>query len=199
MPMNVPSVSNTSDIENAKIVTSTSGRRPGFEKSEPKPSPVNSAPNVCGSWPNASPIEIELFIVVRPIGMPMTVVMAMASSMPPLILRIVKTMTSSRPMRNNHSVGLLNVARPGVAPVDRPLPADSASFVVNVMRSTLSRPTYATNRPMPPPIACCSASGMARMIIWRTLVTVMRMLIRPHRNTMHNVSCHVKPRPKQTV
>ena len=48
-------------------------------------------------------------------------------------------------------------------------------------------------------MACCRDSGMARMIILRILVTVMRMLIRPHRNTMHMVCCQLKPRPKHTV
>ena len=41
VPMKVPSVSKVSDIENAKIVTSTSGSLAGSENSEPKPSPVN--------------------------------------------------------------------------------------------------------------------------------------------------------------
>ncbi len=36
VPMNVPSVSKTSEIEKAKIVSCTSCRRPGVEMSEPK-------------------------------------------------------------------------------------------------------------------------------------------------------------------
>ena|GEM_PF-6590699 len=53
--------------------------------------------------------------------------------------------------------------------------------------------------PMPPPMAFCSMGGIASMIILRILVTVMMMLMRPHRNTMHSVSCHVNFRPKHTV
>ena len=37
VPMNVPMVSKVSDIENAKIVTSTSGMRAGFENSAGNP------------------------------------------------------------------------------------------------------------------------------------------------------------------
>ena len=129
------------DIENAKIVTSTSGSLAGSENSEPKPSPVNRAPKVCGSCEKVSPSETELLMVVRPIGMPMTAVMMIVSSRPPLTLRIVNTMASSRPMRNSHSTGLLSVAMPGVAPVARPCPAAFVSFGVKVMKLTLSRPT----------------------------------------------------------
>ena len=141
VPMNVPSVSKVSDIENAKIVTSTSGSLAGSENSEPKPWPVNSAPKVCGSWLKVSPSDTELLIVVKPIGMPMSAVMTIVSSRPPFTLRIVKTMASSRPMRNSQSVGLFSVAMPGVAAVARPWPAAFVSFGVNVMKPTLSRPT----------------------------------------------------------
>ena len=40
---------------------------------------------------------------------------------------------------------------------------------------------------------------MDLMIILRILVTVMMMLMMPHRNTMHSVCCQVNPRPKHTV
>ncbi len=53
--------------------------------------------------------------------------------------------------------------------------------------------------PMPPEMAFCKERGMARMMCLRTLVTVTRMLIRPHRNTMDSACCQVKPRVKHTV
>ena len=49
VPMNVPMVSKVSDIENAKIVTSTSGSLAGSENRAGKPSAEKIAPKVCGS------------------------------------------------------------------------------------------------------------------------------------------------------
>ena len=141
VPMNVPSVSNVSDIENAKIVTSTSGSLDTSENSAGKPSALKITPKVCGSWANVSEMDTELDMLVRPIGMPMIAVMTMVSSMPPLSLSTVNTMANSRPIRNSHRVGVFSVARPGVAPVARPLPAALVSFGVKVTRLTLSMPT----------------------------------------------------------
>ena len=99
------------------------------------------APNVVGSSENVCDRDCEEPKLVTPNGMPTTVVMMMASSMPPLTFITVNTMASTRPMRNTHSTGVLNVVRPGVAAVARPLPAAFVSFGVKVMRPTLSMPT----------------------------------------------------------
>ena len=137
VPMNVPMVSKVSDIENAKIVTMTNGSLAGSENSAGKPSAEKMAPKVCGSWEKVSEMDTESAMVVTPNGMPATVVMAMASSRPPLTLSTVKAMASTRPMRNTHSTGLSNVARPGVAPTAAVVSASG----VKVIRSTLSMPT----------------------------------------------------------
>ena len=128
-------------MENAKIVTSTSGRRDGSENSAGKPSPEKIAPKVVGSWAKVSEIDTESDIEVTPNGMPITVVAAIEISRPALTLSTVSTIASSRPIRNTHSTGLLSVARPGVAAVARPLPAALGSPGVKVIRPTLSMPT----------------------------------------------------------
>ena len=85
--MNVPMVSKVSDIENAKIVTRHERElgRVG-EQSRESLRRRRLRTKVCGSWEKVSEIDTESAIEVTPNGMPTTVVMAMASSRPPLTL-----------------------------------------------------------------------------------------------------------------
>ena len=140
-PMKVPRVSNVSDMEKAKMVTMTSGSLVGSENSAGKPSAEKIAPKVCGSWEKVSLMDCELDQVVTPNGMPITVVMAMASSMPPLTFITVNTMASTRPIRKTHSTLSLKSARPGVAATAPPLAAAFGSPGVNLIRPTFSMPT----------------------------------------------------------
>ena len=87
---------------------------------------------------------------------------------------------------NTQITGVLNVAIAGTP--------DEKSI-----NPTFKKPMYATNKPIPPPIAFCKLMGMERIIIFRALVTVMRILIIPHINTMESACCQVNPSPKQTV
>ena len=48
-------------------------------------------------------------------------------------------------------------------------------------------------------MAFCRLFGIALMMYLRSLVTVIRMLIRPQMNTMDSACCQVKPRAKHTV
>ena len=89
-------------------------------------------------------------------------------------------------MRNSHSAGWFSVAMAGT-PLSK------------VMTPTFRRPMYATNTPMPPPIAFCRLFGIALMMYLRIFVTVITMLNRPQMNTIDSACCQVKPRPKQTV
>ncbi|MPN32744.1 hypothetical protein SDC9_180224 [bioreactor metagenome] len=54
-------------------------------------------------------------------------------------------------------------------------------------------------RPMPPEMAYCRETGMALMMALRSLVTVIRMLIRPQMKTMASACCQVKPIRKTMV
>ena len=99
------------------------------------------APKVVGSCENASPIDTELDMEVRPIGTPMIAVMTMVSSSPAFTFVTVNTMARTKPMRNSHSVGVFRVARPGVALMAPPLAASLGSLGVNLMNPTLSMPT----------------------------------------------------------
>ena len=101
VPMKVPRVSNVSDMEKAKMVTMTRGSLRRRRTAPGSPSAEKIAPKVCGSWEKVSLMDCELDQVVTPNGMPITVVMAMASSMPPLTFITVNTMASTRPTQED--------------------------------------------------------------------------------------------------
>ena len=102
-------------------------------------------------------------------------------------------------MRNSHRAGWFSVASAGTMSLVTTAPLSSTVAPENATKSIFRKPMYATNTPMPPPIAFCRLFGIALMMYLRIFVTVITMLNRPQMNTIDSACCQVKPRPKQTV
>ena len=93
----------------------------------------------------------------------------MAIRIAPFTFSASRTMVRTRPIRNTQNCGWFKVARAGT-PLSK------------VMIPTFRSPIYATNIPMPPPMACCRLSGMDLIMYLRILVAVIKILKRPQMN-----------------
>ena len=141
VPMNVPSVSNVSDIENAKIVTSTSGSF-GYVGEQRR--------EAIGAEDHAEGLRQ----LGERVGDGHGVGHAGQAHRDAddrgdddgqqhaaLELEHGEHDGEQQADQEQPQVGVFSVARPGVAPVARPLPAALVSFGVKVTRLTLSMPT----------------------------------------------------------
>ena len=83
VPMKVPMVSKVSTRLKERMATIAEGIRTGSENSDGSPSDVNITPNVPGSWCTDSVKDTESAALVRPAGIPMSVVTTRAMTMAP--------------------------------------------------------------------------------------------------------------------
>ena len=194
----------------------------GFENNLPIPSGPNAANNVTCKSENAEANEFwDQFTVDKsttPIGIANKVVAIIPIKIAPRTFLITNNTVINNPINANNASLWVKFTNEGTTPpleVTEKIPPLKASvvawngwllIVVIVLASVKKlnkfaffNPIYATNTPIPPPIACCILTGIAWIIILRIFVTVMKIFNNPQINTIANASCQEKPKPNTTV
>ncbi len=221
VPIKVPKVSKVSERLKAKIVINTTGKRLESLKSEPMPS--KAARKVVPSSPKAVPklllAKLTCDKSTTPIGIPRRVVATIPIRIAPRTFFITNMAVKTKPKTARMTFGSVKVEIAGttfplaktedtpfskvsaVASVgETPLTVMmSAADVEKVIILAFLKPRYAIKTPKPPPIACWRVRGIAFIMLFRNLVTVIKMLNKPQRKTIAKASCQENLRPITTV
>ena len=134
----------------------------------------------------ASTKLIELPNDVTPKGIPAKVATTIPIRIAPFTFKITNSKVTTSPIKNTISCGWLKVVKAGT-PLEK------------LIKPTFNKPKYATNTPIPPPIAFCKLWGIDLTICFLILVTVITILITPQINTIDSACCQLKPKVKHTV